>query len=387
MKKNISVFYRLAFILFSVWAILENVGFKIVNLPGSLLNFTVLADLICMICILFVLMFSFQKKIGQGLYTVKTACTFLALLALAANLQVFTHIMHTAWILKILLPLLMILDHIIFDDNKKLKIWQMLLWLLAAMFVAFMLYVLTDKFLNIANSLGLLGLFNNPRELMQLLLNALLLSLITYLLDKLFSGELFHDIRSMFALFFRLIFVILEIWAFSKLSGMDLKVFLHAIRYYENLINFLCFLCITAVLVYNTFKHKSNAKSAYVFTKIKAFFTVSMVLVFLLYHFFLRGGTKPDAVSVILYYVAPAMMLIDWIFIETKSDIRGQEPLIWTALTVGYFVIVFLLSMFGVAILYPMFAYTFISYVGLIAAVMLIAGYLFYLIDRFIKRR
>ncbi|MBQ4160923.1 MAG: hypothetical protein IJD83_08340 [Clostridia bacterium] len=388
MKKNISVIYRLAFILFSIWAILESAAFQLSALPVKLLNFTVLSDFICMICILIVLIFTMRHRMGQGLYAFKTACTFLALVALASNLSMLFALDSGSWILRVLLPLMMLLDHVFFDDNGKLKLWQMLLWLLAAAFIGWLLYVLADKFLNLPNVLDLLGLFKDKNSLADLILNTLILTGLAYLLDRLFSGALFRDIKSMFALLFRLLFLALEAWAFIRLSGMNLKSFINALRYYEILINFLCFLCIAAVLIYNVLRSKASAKSASVFSKIKCFFTICIVFAFIVYHFYVRGDYRPDAVGIILYYVAPAMMLMDWLFFDYCSSMRAYEPLIWMCVPVGYFALILLLARVGYINLYPtlMGLNAYIT-LGIYAAGMLIIGYIFYFIDRIIKGR
>ncbi len=385
LKKNIAVIYRLAFILFSIWAIFESAAFRIQNLPVKLLDFTVFSDAICMLCIVIVLAVTLRRTIGQGLRTFKTGCTFLALLALAANLPMLFSVESNSWILKILLPLMMLLDYLFFDNKGKIKPWQALLWLLAAAGMAWLLYVIADKFLNLPASLDLLGLFSDRDSLTSLLLNALLLSGILFILDRLFSGGLFKDFKSIFALLFRLIFLLLEIWAFVRLSDLNLRTFFHALRYYENLVNFLCFLCVGAVLIYNTLRFKASAKGSYVFSRIKSFFTVCIVFAFVVYHFYVRGGYIPDSVAIVLYYIAPLMMLADWLFFDTCSHIRPYDPLIWMAFPLAYFILTLLLKQLKVVILYPILH----SYVqiGIFAVGLLALGYIFYFIDRIIKRR
>lgn len=385
MKKNIAVIYRLAFILFSIWAIFEATAFHIQNLPVKLLNFTVLSDAICMVCILIVLLITLRRNIGQGMRLFKTGCTFLALLALAANLPMFFAVESGSWVLKILLPLMMLLDYVFFDSKGKMKLWQVMLWLLLAAFIAWLLYVLTDKFLNLPNVLDLLGLFSDRETLANLLLNTLLLAGIAYLLDRLFSGELFKDFKSVFVLLFRLLFIFLEIWAFVQLSGLNLYTFIRALRYYENLVNFLCFLIICAVLIYNALRFKASAKGSYVFARFKSFFTLCILFAFVVYHFYVRGGYTPSNAAVVLYYVAPFMMLIDWLFFDGRSHIRAFDPLLWMAFPVAYFCLTLLLAQLKLVILYPIVHS--VLQVGIFALGLLVVGYIFYFIDRIIKGR
>ncbi len=388
MKKSIAVFYRLAYILFSVWAILESVSFQLSALPVKLLNFTVLADLICMLCILVVVLVSFRRSIGTVLYGLKTACTFLALFALAANLPMLFSFAAGGWVLKILLPFMVLLDHMLFDKNSGLKFWQMLLWLLLAALIAGIIYVIADKFLTLPNPLQLLGLFSSLHDMLELLLNALILTGALYLLDRLFSGELFKDIRSMFGFVFRVLFLLLEAWAFIRLSGLNLRTFLHTLRYYENLINFLCFLCIAAILIVDLIRMNLKSKGSYVFSRIKSCFTVCIVFALVIYHCYVKGSYKPDAVAVVLYYIAPLMMLVDWLFIDNYCHIRGYDPLIWMAYPVVYFLVAALLSYCNVITLYPALrgGSVFIC-IGIVCIGTLVVGYIFYFIDRVIKRR
>lgn len=388
MKKSIAVFYRLAYILFSVWAILESVTFQISLLPVKLLNFTVLSDLICMLCILIVLLVSLKGSIGTVLYGLKTACTFLALLALAANLPMLFSFAAGGWVLKVLLPFMMLLDHMLFDKNSGLKIWQMLLWLLLAALIAGLIYVIADKFLMLPNPLELLGLFSGQRDMFELLLNALILTGALYLLDRLFSGELFKDIRSMLGFVYRVLFLLLEAWAFIRLSGLNFRTFLNALRYYENLINFLCFLCIAAVLIVSLIRMRVKSNGTHFFARIKSCFTVCIVFAFVIYHCYVKGSYSPDAVAFVLYYIAPLMMLLDWLFIDTHCHVRGYDPLIWMAYPVAYFLVTALLSYFKVITLYPALrGGSLLVCIGILCVGTLLVGYIFYFIDRVIKRR
>lgn len=388
MKKNIAVIYRLAFILFSVWGILESISFDFSLIGVKLLDFTVFSDAVCLLCMLIVVLFSLRGGIGNVLYGIKTACTFLALLAFAANLPMLFSVTDSGWILRILLPLMMLLDHVVFDKNSGLKLWQMLLWLLLAGLIAGIIYVIADKFLNLPNSLDFLGLFNNPNGIFELLLNALVLTGAIYLLDKLFSGELFKDIQSIFAFVFRILFLLLEIWAFKKLSGMNLRTFLNALRYFENMVNFLCFLCIAAVLIFDILRLSLKSKGVHAFARIKVFFTISILFAFVVYHFYVKGAYTPDSVAIVLYYVAPLMMLIDWLFLDTSKYVRGFDPLIWLAFPLVYFLAAILLSYTRVIYLYPaIYGTTAFIFIGVLCVSMLVIGYLFYLIQRTTKRR
>ncbi len=388
MKKNFAVIYRLAFVLFSIWAIFESVAFQIQSLPVKLLNFMVFSDTICLICILIVFIVSLKRSPGQGLRLFKTACTFLALIALSANLQLFFAFENHDWILKVLLPLMMLFDYLFFDNHGKMKFWHLILWLLLSAFVGWLLFVLSEQLFKLPGSLDLLGLFTDKQSLSDLLLNSLLLTGAVFVLDKLFSGELFKDLKSVFVLVFRIIFILLESWAFIKLSGANLYDFLLCLRYYENLVNFLCFLCMIVVLIYNLLHFKPNAKGSYVFSRVKTFFTIAVIFGCIVYHFYVKGNYVPNVVGIVLYYIAPLMMLTDWLFFDTSSHIRAYDPLIWMAFPVVYFSLIILLGYIDYAVLYPMLQQEngFVQ-IGIFAVVLLFGGYIFYLIDRFIKGR
>jgi len=316
MKKSIAVIYRLAFILFSVWAILENVAFQLQMIGVKLLDFTVFADVINLICVTIVFLVSLRHALPKGMLFFKASCTFLSVLALAANLDMLFSIHDSSWILNVLLPLMMIVDYLIFDKHSRLKLWQILLGLIGTTLLVALLYLLASKALHLPNALDLLNLFSNEKELIQVLLNTGFIVGGLYLLDRLLSGELFRDIHSMLALLLRLLFLFLEFQAFMRLSGMNLTTFLQSLRYYENLVNFLSFLCILAVLICNALRFKAAAKSAYVFLRIKCFFTLCMIFVFIVYHFFAKGSYNPDSVAIVLYYIGPLLMLLDWILFD-----------------------------------------------------------------------
>lgn len=386
MKKNIAVIYRLAYILFSVWAILEKLHFSLQKFGVKLLDFTVLGCLCSLICILIIFFVSLRGTLPKGLLVFKTICTFLALLILAANLKLWTSYGNDAWILNVLLPLMMLLDYLIFDKHRRLKLWQILLGLLGTGILAALLYLLTLKVFHLPDELNVLGLFANKQDLMQLLLNLFALCGGVYLLDRLFSGELFRDVRSMFALLLRLLFLILEIQAFVHLSDMDLIAFLQSLRYYENIINFLSFLCIVSVLVYNAIHYKSSAENSHIFSRNKCFLTINMVLTFIVYHFYARGTYRPDNVALVLYYIAPLIMLLDWCLLDKSSSMRAYDPLIWCLVPLSYFSALSLIAYAGGSVLYPVTNGSF-GWVGVLTVLSVAIGYIFYFIDRVIKRR
>ncbi len=386
MKKTIAVIYRLAFILFSAWAILERAAFNLQDNTVKLLNFTVFTAFCNLICILFVFFATLRGRMLKALMFFKTSCAFLSLLTLGMNLNMILSHGNNEWILNVLLPFMMILDYLIFDKHARLKLWQMLIGMLGALALAALLCVLAAKVFSLPDALEFFGLFSARQELMQLLLNLGVLCIGLYLLDRLFTGELFQDMRSVFALLLRLLFLLLEIQAFARLSDMNLSVFLQSLRYYENLVNFLSFLCIVSVLIYNAIRFKVTSKGSYIFSRIKCFLTICMVFVFVVYHFYAKGAYRPNGIAFVLYYIAPLIMLLDWALFDNTCRMRGYDPLLWMLFLYVYFLGVGVLAYTGILTLYPLTAGNF-AWVGILASSFLIVGYIFYFIDRFIKGR
>ncbi len=388
MKKNLSIIYRLAFVLFSVWAILESVSFRLAELPVKLLSFTTFSATICMLCILLVLLRSMRYGVGKALLFFKNCCTFLAILTLAANFSMLFSVENSGWVLSILLPLMMFLDYLFFDVHGKLKLWQMLLALLCAILLVVALYATAKYLLHLPNALDFLALLPRDKSLKELILNTLLLTGLAYLLDGLFSGAFFKDIKSLFSLLLKVLFLLLEAWAFTRLSGMNLKTFIFSLRYYEVFINFLSYLCIAAILIYNVLHFKATAKNAPKFSRIKTFFTLGLFMAFVVYHFYVRGNYNPGRVETALYYVAPAILLLDWLFFDTHNRIYGYDPLIWSGIATLYFSVVILLGKVGYANLYPIILNGNIyAFLGVFVVTMTAVGYIFYLTNRFIKGR
>ena len=381
MKKTVSIIYRLSFIIFSLWALLENVGFKISDFPISLTNFVVLSDTLCLFIILVTFISSILHSPGNILLRIKAGITVLAAIVLLSNYTMILSTLSIGWILKILLPLMMILDFIIFDRKGSFKIYDPLLWLLFAALIGGILYYLLKNILNLPNFLDLLGLFKSKDDLIKLLLGALSAGVVLYLLDNLLSKGGRKSLKSFFPMLYRLFFILMEIWAFYKITGLNLTEFLYSLTDYVKLVNFLSFLCITAVLIHNFIKLNSTKRKFSPFPRLKGCFTIAIITVFVYFHFF---GTKTGAVSnvsIIQCYVAPAMMLFDWLLFDKKGFFMPYDPLLWLIIPVGY---VFINYIIINPVWHPDFSgATTLSIASffMLAGILLAVGYIIYIVD------
>lgn len=381
MKKTISVIYRLSFIIFSIWALLENVGFKIPDFPMSLTNFVILTDTLCFFIILLTFITSILRSTGNIILRIKAAFTVLAAIVLLSNYTMILSTLSIGWILKILLPIMMILDFIIFDRKGSFRIYDPLLWLIFAALTGGILYYLLKNVFNLPNFLDLLGLFKSKDDLIKLLLGALSAGVLLYLIDNLLSKGGRSNLKNFFPMLFRLFFLLMEIWAFYRITGLDLTEFIYSLSNYIRLSNFLCFLCIAAVLIYNFIKMNSAKRAYSPFPRLKGCFTLAIAAVFIYTHFFAEKTGNISNVTLIHCYVAPFMMLFDWLLFDKKGAFKPYDPLLWLIIPVGHVFLNYIIinpvwhSDFGgtTSITFTLF----FTVTGILLAV----GYLIYIID------
>ncbi len=383
MKQTISMIYRLGFILFYVWALFENACFSIQGFLGSFSNFAVSAGFISFICILIVFICSVCGKIPEGLLRVKAVCTALAMFVLLTNFSVWFSPGAPGWILNVLLPFLMFLDWLLFDKKGFFKPFDPLLWLLGIVLFYGLWSLLSGHFFDLNVLWNLLGGKNNA---LKLLLQTIAAGALMYLSDRLFAGKGFKNLWDVFALIYRILFICLEAWALSAVSGHSLIRFFLSLKNFGLLFNFLSLLCIAVVLMLCLIRFRS-LHSPTPFPRVKGAFTASAVVTLIGYHFILKGGfPQGDMVSLILHYVGPFMMIFDWILFDSKGKFKAADPLFWSVPPIVYGLILFLChSLF--ALYPPLLTYQAESLIIFGILGVLACGYAVFLLDICFKRK
>jgi len=110
MKKTVSQIYRLAFILFYIWATFESIFLSGGGIRNAFSAPALLADTCAFLVVLASFIFSVIGSIPEVLIRIKGAVTAMAFLVLVLAFSMFFTPSAPGWILNILLPVMMILD-------------------------------------------------------------------------------------------------------------------------------------------------------------------------------------------------------------------------------------------------------------------------------------
>jgi hypothetical protein len=172
------------------------------------------------------------------------------------------------------------------------------------------------------------------------------------------------------------------------------------LSYYTLQSNIIVLVFFIAFLIYSL-RLGGKAPSARYYT-VKGAVTMCITLTLLIFHFLLRptlfsmsdGASYVNSpMNIIVHYVVPLMVLIDWLLFDRKGHFRKTDPLIWTIIPWAYFAFSLIRAQFAVftntGSRYPYFFIDIDKYgVGQVALnVLIIAvgyvalGYLFYGID------
>lgn len=377
MKKTISAIYRICYIFFALWAF----GFLFYPfeeaLPVKFLNFTSMANLLCLICIIPFLIISIKKQPPKGILHFKYLCTFLSAIVILCNYDIILSLSSSDRIMCILLPLMIIIDWLLFDRKGSINPGDLIIWLAALIFIGLLLFTLLKNILNLPNVLNLWGLFKNKSDFPALLLKVLAAAAVLYALDGLLSGKSGKGFIGKFAFLWRITFLILEGLALFAVSGKNLSSFIKALSDFNILANFLCFLCIIAVLLWNAVKYHSFTKPASPFPQVKGIFTFSLICVFIIFHF-INKQNMTNYASRILYFIAPLMMLFDWLLFDRKGEFRFYDPFIWLILPLIFWIVPYIPGLFA--------GFDLILSVKLFI-ILLAAGFIIFAIDKIIKNR
>lgn len=338
LKRTIALIYRFIFIIFSVWGICQHIGFNILSLSFKIMNFTFLINVLSFICITMVFVVSVMRGTGVVLQTFKNILTFCSVMILVGNTSIMGGTMSYQWILGVLLPLMMVIDWLLFDRKGKLNIYDPFLWLLGALLLIGLLSLLFKTVLGIDNFLEVIGLFNDRNELFEILGKALGIGIGIFILDSILNAFKRKSFKKTFALIYRLVFLALEVYAFIHHIGSELPALLKGLKYYYVLTNFLCAVCICVLVVYNLIKFKSFKRTQNPFPQLKGAFTVAIVSSMLATLMLGRSILSFTFSQMIFNYIAPLMMLFDWVLFDAKGRFEIFDPLIWTLIPVGYYI-------------------------------------------------
>lgn len=344
LKKTVSLIYRFIFIVFSVWGICQHIGFNILRMSVKMFDFTFVVDVMSFLCIIAVFVVSVTRSPGIILRTFKNILTFCSIMILASNFYLINGAMSYKWILGVLLPFMMVLDWVLFDKKGDLNFYDPLLWLIASLILIGILSFLFNIVFGIDDFWKTLGLFSDKNDFIKLISKALGLGFLLYLIDCISNAIKKKSFSKTFALIYRLLFIALEVYALSRYVGTTLINLLSNIKYYLVLTNFLCVICICVLIIYNLIKFKSLKRTKNPFPSLKGAFTVAILSSMMATLLLGRSILSFDLPELILNYIAPIMMFLDWLMFDYKGVFLAYDPLLWASIPVGYYII---------AIIYP----------------------------------
>ncbi len=311
MKHNLSLIYRLGFLILSLWAILENAFFSVADLIFSFGELSVLVDTLCFFCIFVVFLFSIFGNVSSLFLRFKGVLTALSAFVLALNFSIWFMPGAANWVLGVLLPFLMLLDWLLFDKKGAFRLLDPLYWLLGLVLLYALWALLSGQFFSLSS---LLSFFGGKDGLLSTLLTFLAAGALMYLLDRLCSGNKRATFWNLFAFLYRILFLLLTARALWENAWYSLKYMFFSLKDIHVLLCSLNFLCILLILIVALVKYR-NLSFKSPFAKIKGALTVCSVLLLLYYH-----GLKGHSVSFyeILWSVSPAMMVLDFILFDIK---------------------------------------------------------------------
>ncbi len=382
MKKTLSMIYRLGFLIFFMWAMFENALLSYDSIFSSFSEPAIITDFICFICVLIVFIFSVLGNIPNVLIRIKAVCTALAIFILAVNFPVWFFPESYGWLLKVMLPLLMFLDWLIFDKKGSFKLLDAL-FILLGIALLYLLWSLLNG--NLFDLNGLFDFFGGYDNLLNTILLTLGAGALMFLADKLFSGKGSKNLWDIFSLIYRILFLCITGWAMSTFSKKSLYNLFFALKKFEVLFCFLSFLCILLVIIICIVRLRSFSSKT-TFPRIKGGFTVAAVLILLWRFVLFNESLSENPVVLIFTFICPLMMIFDWILFDAKGKFHAIDPLLWSVPSMVYFVVCYLTN--TLFALYPAFtAYSAENIFLMILLGIPAVSYAVFLIDVCFKRR
>lgn len=373
MKKTLSYIYRLCYIIFALWGLIEYVS---VN-GGNFLEFIPLVNTLCLIVMICVFVLSLKGKIPRLLSNIKCIFTLLALILPVMNSQMITAFFTKGWILSVLTPLMLLLDWLLFDKKGAFSFHDLLIWLISiAGILLFANWFLGDiPFLT-----DIINLLRNPKTLLPIIMCLALAGIFMYLIDALLGGKTIKINSGLL----RIVFLIIEIYCFAEISNLSLSVFIKNMKYYSLFINFLCFLCVATIFIRGIFI--KSAKTTGLLLRIKGCVATSCAL--LPMFFGIYGNTIWDGKTVcfLICIICPVIILADCVLYDRSSSYKPYDPLIWTLVPTFHFILTYF-------ILRPLFALTTYSHIPYSAVLVfvcaifmqVITGYILYFLSKIKK--
>lgn len=377
MKKNISLIYRLCFIMFAIWGLFEYSGYA-VN-PDALLGFVPMVITLCALCIAVVFIFCLKSVPKGAMLTVKGFCTLLAVIVLIMHSGIILSFFTNGWITGVLLPVMMILDWLLFDKKGSFSPKDLLIWLGV---LAGLLLLLNYVFGDLPWLSDFINFLRNPKNLLNLILGVAGAALLMYLIDAIFGGggsELFNSIL------LRLAFLILEGYCFVQIAASSLGRFITSLKYYSLCINFLCFLCIAVLVIRSIFV--KSAKNSEIYTRIKnglASGIAVLPLFFGMYGADIFGG---GTVCLLLCAVCPILMIADCLLFDRKNSVKPYDPCLYVIVPLIHFVITyFILRPFAGLTTYSHISYPPFAMLGMGISAIIIIGYILFVVNKIKKK-
>ena len=216
-----------------------------------------------------------------------------------------------------------------------------------------------------------------------------------------------------FALIFRCLILLacgMGLYVFSGIRYGDINI--ANMIYFTNISNLACFILyifLTAKTALNL-KNGSETHTTKALTVLKSAITMMLVITMLIYHIMLQmsgfamfaatSGITIRLANMMLHYVTPSMVVLDWLLFDKKNTYRWFYPLLWLVIPFVYLVFTFVRAEISGAIVSAgsRFPYFFmdvdvLGWAGVLRYVVILffaftaLGYVLLLIDRGISLR
>lgn len=172
------------------------------------------------------------------------------------------------------------------------------------------------------------------------------------------------------------------------------------LHYYTILSNIL----VIGFFIFLIINYKKNKD----YPHLKGAVTMAITVTFLIFHFILNpamfdmigtGYNPLNPSNLIVHYIVPIMAILDWLLFDIKGRYTKTDPLLWLSIPFIYFIVMTINGLLGYTFTggshYPYFfmdwdklgAVKVLEYVLLIIVAFTILGYIYYGIDRLLKKK
>lgn len=330
MKKILSQIYRLAFVVFFSWATVEHAVLSHTGFFRAFSDFPLFVDTLCFFVMVTAFICSVMGKIPNVLLKIKATCTALALLVLFIYAPIMFTPAASGWIVRILLPLMMVLDWLLFDKKGTFRFYDPILWLLAVALLPMLWSLIQNGAWNLN---GLWNLLGGKERLVSTLLSLLAGGGLLYGLDRLFSGK-GVKLWNFICLLFRLLYLFLMGRALYMLAEGNAVRFFLMLKRFAPLAGFIGFLLMAVLLIFCVL-HMRKFSTASPFPRVKGAVTLLAAVTIIGYHFFIKGAPQGFC-DWVLYYIGPGMMILDMLVFDAKGKCKPYDPIWWAALPIVY---------------------------------------------------